>query len=349
MQVPNEQPERLVRPTAAPMSSGGGLQMSGGIRQIIIMAIISVIVSFGLAVAWILPQTESAANFKANIGPIITDITTLKNTQKGDEGTIATLSTQITGLSKQVSDLQASLNTLGATVANHTNLINGAPTRAQLDALQTQITTLNSKVAALPDSATLKADYTAQIATVQASLNTVSQKVTELATSLNGTGGGTGGTATPAGQVTATVLGNAFTGSQILSYLNGVPATLASSQSFSFQLTNNTGKSITNIQLAIGLEVLDANNNVLQAGLPTTTTVTLSSSGTAVVWGQQTTGIPYILGFANTVPTGIFGGLGVLSQSTVNGTYNLTVTVTSGANATPAFQLFPIVKVVSFS
>lgn len=343
----SERQEQLIRPTSAPVSSGGGFQ-AGGIRQIVIMLVVALLAAFALAIFWVLPQTVTKSDFTKNLQGVASDIAAIKNAQKGDETTLATLSTQVTGLNSQFSNFQSSLNTFAKTLADHTTQLSTTPTRAQLDALQNQLNTLKATVEGLP--ASLKADYNGQIATLQTSLTSISQQVTTLANTVNTTGtGNTGGTTTPTGQVSAVVIGNSFTGSQIMSFLAGVAANTTSSQSFTYQLTNNTGKSITNIQLAIGLELLDANNTIIQAGLPSTTSVSLSSSGTAVVWSQQTTGIPYILGFANSVPTGIFGGLGVMSQGTGTATYNITVTVTSGVNATPAFNVFPIVKVVSFS
>jgi hypothetical protein len=193
-----------------------------------------------------------------------------------------------------------------------------------------------------------------QITTLQGKLDTLSAQVTNLATTANTTTTTTGTGVTTTDGIYVVVTGNPFTGSQVLGF-SAISGNASSAQALNFQVTNNTGKAITNIQFAIGLELLDANSNIITAGLPAISpvaTVGITSSGTMAVWSQQSTGINYILGFTNSTPTGIFGGIGVLSQGTGTAQYTITVTVSNtgtGATTTPSFNIFPIVKVISYS
>jgi hypothetical protein len=171
--------------------------------------------------------------------------------------------------------------------------------------------------------------------------------------------GSSGSLSGTAGQLTATVIGNVFTGAQYMSFGSGLSSSSSSAtivnQSFSFQVDNQVGRTVTNVQFAIGLEFLGADSNILMGnwgqGLPSKVIVTLASSGTMTPWVFQSTGYPYIYGYTNSATTGIFGGIGAISQSSGTATYTVSVTITNpvGEVAVPPFNVLPIVKVMGYS
>ncbi len=152
------------------------------------------------------------------------------------------------------------------------------------------------------------------------------------------------------GLVSATVLGNAFTGSQTLNFAATTANTSATiSQQFSFTIANGTGKTINNIQLAVALELLDSSSTTPLSGVPAGATINIISSGLSTIWTQQSTGIPYILGYLNSSTAGIFGSsIGLMSQTPGTATYTVTVTVTT-TQPTPAFNIYPLVKVLNYN
>lgn len=190
----------------------------------------------------------------------------------------------------------------------------------------------------MADEATIKT-HSSSISALQTSVASLQSTVVMLQSQITTTTA----SATP---VSVALVPNAFTGSSLISFA-GLNTNSTIGNSFTFNLTNSTGKTITNVQLAIGLELLDSNQNVISAGLPIT--VTLTSSGLSTIWAQQTTGYPYILGFTNTATTGLFGGIGVITQATGTTSYTINVTVVSGSTAIPAFYIYPVIKVQSYS
>lgn len=256
---------------------------------------------------------------------------------------------QVAALSQQIGALPpiptADVNTLKQQVADLTNKINGLQNLANkndIAGLQNSISGVSN------DLATLKKSVDAVTAAQQKDAAAIAQlQVTPTPTP---TASPTG--ATP-GQVTATVQGNPFTGSANLAFPASANATV--SQTFSFTINNGLNKQISQIQLAVGLQLFDQTGNILVNGLPggvnVTGGTTVSISSTGVLWSYQSTGVNYLLGFTNASLGGIFGSIGSLSQGPGSQSYQATVVVTfpaSVAGFPSQIGVSPVVKVVSY-
>lgn len=316
-------------------------QSSGGWKALVPI-VAAVAISF-LAVMFFL-KPVSTDDYNKNAQAIASDINGLKTGQASLQSSV----NQLAGMTSQINQINSSV----------AEIRNGLSKYATQDSVTSGINSLKSSISdatgnaataqvAVSKLATSVDTLITQVNAVKTQLAQVSNNVTQLQ---QGTGTTTTSGSTPvaSGQVGVTLMGNPFTGSQTIAF-GAISANTSVSQSFSFQIVNNTGKPITNIQLVIGLELVDANNNVMTAGLPATTTVALTSTSLMTVWTQGSTGVSYILGFTNNSPTGIFGGIGTLSQGTGSSTYTFTVTVTNGATATNPFNIYPMVKVTSYS
>jgi len=348
----------------APPSAGGAKSKFGGITTTmgIVMILVAVVVSyFAVSLLTVKPATYNAAI--AGLQKSINDVSTAEGK---DASAIAQLQTDV----KNANNSATSANAAAQKASNDAGTANTTASgfASQIASLQSTINDDATKVKALQtvtsglpvDEGTITdlnntiTKLTAQLATDETNLANAQAAIKVLQTVTTTTPTTTPTTTTPtttpvASLVTATVLGNAFSGSKILAFTD-IPLSTTVNQTFSFTITNATGTTINNVQLAIGLELLDSAGNIISAGLPSDSAVTLSSGSLATIWTQQSTGYKYLLGFTNTSTTGVFGGIGVISQGIGTTTYSITVTISSGAvNTIPAFNIFPIVKVVSFN
>jgi hypothetical protein len=131
----------------------------------------------------------------------------------------------------------------------------------------------------------------------------------------------------------------------------GYPAVLAlgSTNSFQFQLANQSGKTANSIQLIVGFQVMNASNTVT-IPLPDNMTASVSLQGYMGSWVRQTGGDKSQLVFSNSTGTGIFASLYNLSQPIGNLTYTVFLTLTSPTDVFNVnYNIIPIVKVVSFT
>jgi TolA-binding protein len=239
---------------------------------------------------------------------------------------------QFTSLSNSLTSLQNTVNTLSASVQN-------APASSALTALQTSVTNLLAEIKV--DEAELAVQHTMILAL---------QTTTTTTSSTTGTG------------LTAVIVPNAFGGGQTVSF-NSLPNTTSSPNTelgiFNFSLINNTGATANNIQLAVVLETLAGNgttNNLVDLTNGSyAATVNVSLNGYITSWTQVVTGQNGVLGFQNTIPTGILANLGTISETSGNtiNPFTMTVTVTIAPTTTtipvPSFTIVPMVKVVSFT
>ena len=315
----------------------GGKSSRSGLTVIAIAVLLSVVVNYFIGSS----QMVSKKDFTLNVGGMATTVNNMKATVDSNASSLGAALTGIpnqinAGINTAIGQFNTSLSQLTTQVQADKTAV--ADIKKQVDALSTQITNglpgntqIQSQLTKIDQSITA---LTQRLDGDKVRLDDLAAKVLALTPST-----GTGTTTTA---VTATVLGNTFTGSTSLLF---APITTSASQSISFSVANNTGKTLNNIQFAIGLQLLDSMGNPLTTGLPAGTTVALSSTG--VLWNAQSTGYNYILGFTNTTPTGIFGGIGAISQASGTATYNVSVTITG--TTTSQIVIYPIVKVVSFS
>ena len=334
----------------AKTASSGGM---GGMKQYFMMAGIALIVAY-LVVTFVAvtPMNTSLKTVKTTADAALTSANTaitnankaqvtadgVANNVSNAQSSVTDLTNKITTINGQISTLQSSIATINNQGYVKASQIAGMATADQVNALNKTILDLQAASDGLK----------AQLAIDEANLTAAQVAIKALQTTTTTTPTTTLATTTTVSNVTTALVGNAFTGSTLLNF-TAMPINTAVTQSFAFNIINATSASITNVQLAIGLEILDSSNNVVMAGLPTDATVTITSGGLATMWVAQSTGYKYLLGFTNTSTSGIFGGIGVITQGVGTTQYSVTVTVNSGAtNPVPAFQLYPIVKVVSF-
>jgi hypothetical protein len=344
----SEAPEVLRRPETSVTIRGSSPSSSGGLKQMGIMLIIAIVVCFAMVQFVFLPSLVSKKDFTANLASVTDALTVIKNSQKGDEGTLSTVSSQVSSFGKQIQDIQASNSALSKTVDGYKTQLSNLPSAADVTAIQSALTALTSKVNTLPNT-----DYATQIADLKTQIKTLTDKVTALG---NGTGTGTGtgdttGTTTN-GNLTVTLQSGWGGSNPIMSFAglstaNTTDDTVQTS-TFSYRLTNNSTTTAKNIQLNIGLAFLNATATSTMS-VPNGVTVSISLISSPMTnWTKVYTGASMI-GYSNTAP--VIGTLGSISQ--VSGTspvQTVTVTITIAKNSTaPAFNLYPTVEVASYS
>ncbi len=272
------------------------------------------------------------------------DITALKgqitSLQAGVKAAQDGLTTAVGGIPNQIntvvaaslSQVNAQINTDKATLASLSSQITGNINDiANLKANNSTITNLQLTIASL----------TKQLSADETTIKTLQDSITNLQNSVLALQPVTGTNTSGVSNVTIAIVGNPFTGSTSLVFAPITSST--ASQSFSFTVTNNSGKTLNNVQFAIGLQLLDSTGNPITAGLPSGTTLSISSTG--VIWNSQTTGYSYLLGFTNAAPTGIFGSMGAINIPTGTSTYSIIVTLTG--TTTNSLSVYPIVKIVN--
>ena len=260
----SEQAERLADLPVPPSAPSGGFQMSGAARQVIIMLVIAAAVSFGVLQFFGPSQLVSKKDFTATYNALAADIAAIKNAQKGDEGTLATLSTQVNGVSTQIQQLQSSAMTadkVNALISNQINPLQQtlnslkasvdklptsqpdiAPLKTQLTTLQTSLDAIKADVAALKAAPTVPVSTPPTITGFSPTAGTTGTSVTITGTNLNGATAVAFGGVSAAGfavnsgtQITATVA-NGATGSVSVT----TPAGTATLSTTTFTYTGTT-------------------------------------------------------------------------------------------------------------
>ncbi len=321
--------------------SGGGSQKSVSLKAIGLLVLAGIVVSVLAVNVLFLGNYVSKADDVKNLQTITDAITKTKNdltqTVTAVQNTMNALPVSVTA---QVNNsITQATNTMNNQIATMQAQVNNVASKTDITNLSDEIANLDTKIDTLTEQATTdKSTITALTTRIQ----TLETKVATISTTNT-----TSGTTNTTGQVSVQVVGNVFTGSQLLNF-GAMTSNSTSSQILTFRVDNEVGKTINNVQFAVGLELLDANNAIISGGLPSGTSVSLSSTG--IIWTPQSSGLTYILGFVNTTPSGVFSGLGAVSQSQGIAAYQVTVTVTTGANPIAnSFNIYPIIKIISFN
>lgn len=334
---------------------------SGGLVQYIIPIGISVVIAY-LMIGWLgVSKGDFTSNItsmnakvdttvkslsdlvtKTNSMVVPADFTTLQTTVKSLQSTSAvntdvnTIKSDVSVLKTDVSTAKNDINSLKSVPKVDTSSFASKSDVASInDKNNTQDTTIKTLQGTVDAQAKSITDLQAKVATLATPTPTPTPTPT-----------GTGGTST-SGAITATVVGNAFTGTSIMT----IPALAVNgngSGSFTIQITNSGTKTLSGIQLAVGLGIFDNTNPNApqQYTLPVSANTTLSSNGNlSIIWTAQSTGVPYVLGFVNQVNTGSFA-FGSLNVGPGTSTYLQTFTLSTPL-ATPNLVVFPSVKVVS--
>jgi hypothetical protein len=355
-----------------PISEGGG--NSGGrpkmgnsgslVKSILISLIVSVVVIFGV---YSMGYFVTKGDFTKNLGSVATDIGNITTNSKK---TLDTFQTTISDLvdTKVATALKGVPTSAALTAA--TDTANKAQTTA--NGLQQTLTqTQNTATSAQQTATKAQSDVTAMKADVEA-LKNGTNKDAQLAQDIDGLKGrivvletkvtalSATPTPTPTSTPTPTPTPNPSTGTGLTATVvpgifgnitMGYPAVLAlgSTNSFQFQLANQSGKTANSIQLIVGFQVMNASNTVT-IPLPDNMTASVSLQGYMGSWVRQTGGDKSQLVFSNSTGTGIFASLYNLSQPIGNLTYTVFLTLTSPTDVFNVnYNIIPIVKVVSFT
>ena len=159
--------------------------------------------------------------------------------------------------------------------------LKGFATSDQIANLQSQLDALKKQQVA--DEAQLNNIQNKQIAD-EAAITKLQTAPPPTTTTQTSSGSNSGSSALSG--VSVNVLGNPFTGSSVLA-INGLTASgNMQSASFSFTVNNTTANTKNNLQLAIGLQTVNASNTGYLT-LPTDCTSTLVSSGLSTIWTYQ--------------------------------------------------------------
>ncbi len=297
-------------------------QASGGLKALLMPGVLSLAITLAVVNFWVMPQFDK---FSAIMQGINTEVAAAK-------AAVTPLSTQLTTLTSQVSQISNSINAVNQEIAAIKSREANFLTADKITAMQTQITQFSTTITG----------YSTQITKMQTQVDALTAKVISLEATHNGTST-SNGTGMTTGQVTATVLGNYFTGGQYLSFPETANGT-SSTQLLSFEINNGTGKTINNLQLAFLLQ-----SDVLW---PTDVVVTvLSGAGLmGTTWTQQYSD-SYYKGFTNGATTGIWGTIGTVSQGTGKQTYNVSISVKNNnpTNPLPKMIVYPVVKVIGYN
>jgi hypothetical protein len=207
--------------------------------------------------------------------------------------------------------------------------------QAKITELANQLSEVKKSVADLQTIANTNKD---EIATLKADIATLNTKVVALTSATSAT--------TPATGVLVSIVGNVFTGNSLLNY-NAFTAAGTQSQSVTYKIDNRTGKTLNSIQLALGLENVDASG--IPVNFPSVTSISLASSNLSFVWSSQSTGLDYLKGWiSNPANTGFLNQIVSFSQGAGAVNYTLTVSVTS-TGAAAAMNILPIFQVLSYT
>jgi archaellum component FlaC len=265
----SEQREEIIRPPQdiKPSSVNGG-----GWKELAKIALPAVLVGLILYMV-VLPQYTTLKESDKRVNSMITTISALSDRLKGDEGTIATLSSQVTGTSKQIQEIQTSLNNIQTTVNGYNNKLSNLPSQSDITAIQTSLSALSNKVESLPD--TIKEDYTAEIEELQESIDNMANPVAATITGFTPTSGVTG--------ASVVITGTNFNGVTAVSF-GGVSA------------SGYTVNSATQITAIVG----NGNDGVISV---TTSAGTVSSIATFDYTGTTTTTTGVTTSY---IPTSIF-------------------------------------------
>lgn len=340
-----------------PSSGGGGGGSGGSILWACVAGVVAVIASV-LIVTQVVPSDNDIKNLKAQ----------LSTTEKAILDKVGTYDIKIENITKALGDkadksslsTYATKDTVTAQITSMTGQISDSVSKATgtLDgkfALKTDITGL-AKSADVEKEAKDIAALEARIKKLEEAQSTPTTPTTPT---------GQAGSTSTYGGVTASVINlfSSWAGVPVVG-LSAQPATApippatavtpyTSSTSFTLRIHNGNAKTVSNIQLAVGLAYTDANGTQISTSQPwlqnqaTGVYITLSSMFGGPTWTYNSTISPNVLIFGSS-STGGTWGFGAFSQAP--GTMDYTVTITaSNVDTANARQLYfyPMVKVVN--
>ena len=278
--------------------------------------------------------TQSIANVQSDLKAVQSNLTTTTN---------------------NLSQLTSKVDGLNSSISSATNAANQANTQAQsvnssVSALQSKVSDLTNQVSQLNQLNSKIADLQSKVDTVTTAQKSDASAITVLQTSgaqLSNTQNGALITQTPNGQVSALVQANYFTGASGIAFPAVAPSS-SGSQSFTFQLNNQTGKPLTSVTLALAIQTEDSLGNLKT--IDPTWAVNVASGNAGLIWTSQATGTPYVLGWvSNANVSGFTSMFGTMTVPVGISTYTQTITLSCGTVGAPSLLLAPMIKVVGFT
>jgi septal ring factor EnvC (AmiA/AmiB activator) len=355
MQPTTERPNPRQREILPPQPDGKGSGIKGklgGINSTVLV----IMVAIALVASYFVPQYTAVTPTKLNtlVTSIMTTVNQVKDAQAKDASAITTLQTDVSGVKTSIAGVTSSIATASSKVDTMSSKVDSAnaavsgvqstinDSKTKIDSLQTTVKSQDTTIQSLNSSIT---DLTKKISDSNALIVDLQTKVIALQTATPTT---TPTTTSTTGVVTATISANVFTGASYVNF-GAIAPGASQTQSFSFQVNNQTGKTLSTIQLALALQTLDvAGSNFIT--LPTTIPVSISSGNLGMIWTQQTTGIGYLLGYVTNASTGFASIFGSTTVSTGITTYTQSIMVTNnGTVATNSMMISPMVKVTGFT
>ncbi len=337
---------------------GGGLKEYAKILLPALLVLVFVIYQSGNYV--------KVADDKINSQGTAAEITALKSSISS----LNALSTQITQLNSNIATINSKLASLEVSDRSFV-------TSDKLTALQGAITSLQSEVASVRANTPNVTDIMNKLNALQSSLDTLKTEVanhwtavailqdnvTALQNRLPAGGGASGsntvgGSSSTLNNLTATIYAPMSFGSNLPITSVSVSGNTSTSNWFQLQLNNATGKTLNNIQLAIGLALVDINGNpiqnspvILQPSSSSTNgsvTIALTTSGGGASWAYQSMMPPNIVVFSNSSSSSYFG-FGTLAMSTSTMTLTIYINITSYNVTQQALNFYPIIKVLGYN
>lgn len=247
---------------------------------------------------------------------------------------ISTLKGQITSLQSQT---QTESNRIGEILSN-------------LNSIENNIETIRNSVEVLKEN---RNEYARDIDALENKIDGYSDDLAELSVAItaleelivaDGDGGGDG---VITGDVIAVISGGYFT-DQAYMVFPEIPHEESASSQFNIKLINNTGKTITNIKLAIALYIYDASQSLYDCSEYAECSMK-TAEDLSILWIEEPTGYDYILGYINKVSSGVFD-FGNITQDMGTTYYSqvFTVTNTSLTENIDSMMINPTVNVISY-
>jgi hypothetical protein len=299
-----------------------GASKGGGLKTIGLPVILSVLAVVGLAFMGFLPG--SAPNYIAN--------TQALNTKIDDNASeIASMRSAVADASANASQASADIASVRKDITAVQSSVSGFASQSNLNALKQELDTLKSS----SSSGVTKAQYDA----LQTKVDLLSTQIIEAQKKISDLQNGTGGVdGIATGQVSLVVKNNIWD-TPIVGF-DEIIANGTQNRSFTVDVNNGSGKTIKNMQFAIGLQLMDDNGNPYT--LPTGTDIKVSSPDLFTTWQRDIVGSQ--IAFRSSPSTDYW----MVSQPVGITSYEFRITITTGANPIPPIRVVYGAKLVKY-
>ncbi len=287
---------------------------AGGLRQLVIQAVVSAVVTIAILAVWALPQTVSKKDYDVVVKSLSADVTQLQ----GSVAALSAVASQISQINGNINSLTSEVSSLRSSLGNYTTSGQVSSMMASgLASIQQNITSLNTQISALAKSS--------DVSSLQVSVNELQTKVTKLRTDVDVLNGGT---------ITTTTGTGSTSGSIVASISNSpmrfvAPITGAQTHSFGLKFVNNySDKDLSYVNVTVKMTIANLSAFVLN-GNP----ALVSGSGTFTNW-EYDSGSGSTVTFTSDAWVSVSRGGGdfydtqkltLYGDATLTGTYTVTV------------------------